>query len=440
MKRYTWWAALFIFASSFCYAQNVSRFILNNGLTVLVKQDKRAPVATVMVWYDVGSADEPGGITGISHALEHMMFKGTPRYPRGVFSKTIASLGGQMNAFTSEDYTAYFESIPITHISTSFQLESDRMQNLLLDAQEFSREIHVVQEERLMRTDNNPQALTLEAYMATAHVADPYHHPVVGWMSDLQHMQVGDIRNWYHQFYAPNNAILVVVGDVDPKDILALAKRYFGPIQRRDPVIRHVQEEPPSRGKKNIIVRAPAELPIVILGYIAPTAVSMPKAIDPYVLEVIGAILDGGDSGRFTKDLIRRQAIASNLGAYYDLYMRYQTQFVVYGSPGQGRVVLDVERALRGEIEKLKDIKVPDDELERAKQQLLAEKIFEKDSMFGQAMALGVYEILGLGPDQLEQYRMHIQAVTSEDIQRVAKLYFTDNTLTRAKLVPTAKG
>ena len=206
----------------------VQSYTLDNGLKVLVKEDHRAPVAVTMIWYNVGSADEPGGLTGISHALEHIMFKGTTKYPLGVFSKTIAGIGGQENAFTSTDYTAYFEKIAAEHLPTSLALEADRMQHLLLDETEFNKEIKVIQEERRMRTDDNPQALTFERYLSAAHLISPYHHPVIGWMDDIQHLSIADLKTWYQRFYAPNNATLVVVGDVKPKDVYALAQQHFG--------------------------------------------------------------------------------------------------------------------------------------------------------------------------------------------------------------------
>lgn len=224
-------AIFFTLLSSLALA-GVQKFTLDNGLKVIVKEDHRAPVAVVMVWYNVGSADEPGGITGVSHALEHLMFKGTPKYPLGAFSKTIAGIGGQENAFTNNDYTAYFEKISATQLPIAFELEADRMQNLLLDPQEFSREIKVIQEERRMRTDDNPQALTFERYLATAHLAAPYHHPVIGWMTDLEQMSVNDARAWYQSFYTPNNATLVVVGDVNPAKVHELAKLYFSPLKK----------------------------------------------------------------------------------------------------------------------------------------------------------------------------------------------------------------
>lgn len=235
---------------SFQAFSQVQEYTLNNGLKVLVKEDHRAPVVVSMIWYNVGSADEPVGITGVSHAIEHMMFKGTSKYPVGVFSKTIAALGGQENAFTNNDYTAYYEKLDADHLATSFELEADRMNNLLLNSEEFAKEIKVIQEERRLRTDNNPQALAFERFLATAHLTAPYNHPVIGWMNDLKQMKVEDLKKWYESYYAPNNATLVVVGDVNPEKVHALAERYFGSIAKRPIASRKPQQEPSALGKK----------------------------------------------------------------------------------------------------------------------------------------------------------------------------------------------
>jgi zinc protease len=428
---------LFTFATQACFGQ-IQSFTLDNGLNIIVKEDHRAPVAVSMIWYNVGSADEPGGLTGISHALEHLMFKGTPTYPLGVFSKTISSLGGQENAFTNTDYTAYFEKIATKHIATSLALEADRMQHLLLDEGEFQKEMKVIQEERRQRTDDNPQALTFERFLATAHLASPYHHPVIGWMDDIQHLTIPDIRRWYERFYAPNNATLVVVGDVNPTEIYALAKQYFGPIKAQALIERKQQTEPRALGKKHIVVKAPANVPLLLQGYIVPSVktANTEQTRDPYTLEVIAALLDAGDSGRFSQHLIRGTERASNVGVSYNLYTRYQTQFITYGSPSAGHTLEDLAEGIALELNQLKTEPVSDAELKRVKTQLIAQKTFERDSVFGQAMELGVLATLGLKANVAEQYDAHIRNVTSTDIQAAAKAYFDDSHMTEAHLLP----
>ncbi len=421
----------------------VSSFQLENGLRLLVKPDHRAPVVVSMVWYHVGSADEPGGLTGISHALEHLMFKGTPTYPLGVFSKTIASLGGQENAFTSTDYTAYFEKLATEHLPQSLALEADRMQHLLLDADEFQKERKVIQEERRLRTDDNPQMLTLERYLATAHLSTPYQHPVIGWMSDIEHLTASDLRQWYERFYAPNNATLVIVGDVEPDAVLAQVKKYFGPIKKQAPIIRKPQTEPKALGKKNLIVEIPAKIPMLIQGYTTPSVKAPlvhPKSepSDAYVLEVIATLLDAGDSGRFNIRLIHGKETASSINVMYNLYTRYPTQFMIFGTPSTNHTIDTLAAAIQEEIQQLKTTPVPQDELRRVKTQLIAQKTFERDSVFQQATELGLLESIGLGFEVIDAYEKNIQAVTPAQIQTVAKRYFHDNYMTEAHLLPQA--
>ena len=418
----------------------VNKFTLDNGLKILVKEDHRAPVAVVMVWYRVGSADEQGGKTGIAHALEHLMFKGTARYPLGVFSRTIASLGGQENAFTNTDYTAYFEKIAATHLPTSFALEADRMQNILLNPDEFQKEMSVIKEERRLRTDNNPQALTFERFLAAAHLAAPYHHPVIGWMSDLEQMNLKDVKAWYHNFYAPNNATLVVVGDVKPEEVFNLAKIHFGPLKKSVPTERVKQIEPPALGKKSVIVQTRAEVPMLMQGYTVPSVVTATPDIqaDPYALEIIAGILDAGEGARLRRHLIRGNQTASNIGTDYNLYTRYESQFIVYGSPSQTNTLDSLSPKITAELVKLQQELVSDEELKRVKTQLIAEKTFERDSIFGQAMELGLLETIGLSSKTAEQYESQIQNVTAAQIQSAAVRYFKESNLTEARLIPTS--
>ena len=413
-------------------------FTLNNGLKILVREDHRAPVAVSMLWYHVGSADEPGGLTGVSHVLEHLMFKGTKKYPLGVFSRIIASHGGQENAFTSNDYTAYYEKIAAHDLDLSFELEADRMQHLLLLPEEFAKEIKVIQEERRMRTDNNPQSLTFERFLATAHLSAPYHHPVIGWMSDLKRMSAADAKSWYQRFYAPNNATLVVVGDVHAADVFKQAEHHFGPLTRQPAIVRKSQIEPPPLGEKQVVVRTPAQLPSLILGYTVPSvkSASSTKINDTYALELITGILSVGESGRFNKNLVHKAHLASNAETYYNLYAQYQTQFVLFGTPSQGHTLDELKQGLLGEIERLKTTLMDETELQRIKTQIIAQKTFERDSIFDQAMELGALETVGLGWPVAEQYIERINRVTPLAIQNAARQYFQTNGLTEARLIP----
>lgn len=417
----------------------VQEFTLNNGLKILIKEDHRAPIVVSMIWYNVGSADEPGGITGVSHAIEHIMFKGTKKYPLGVFSKTIAAIGGQSNAFTNNDYTAFFEKTAASQLKTSFELESDRMNNLLLDANEFAKEIKVIQEERRLRTDDNPQALAFERFLATAHLSAPYNHPVIGWMSDLQQMNVNDVKQWYERYYAPNNATLVVVGDIKADDVRTMAQHYFGALPKRDIPTRKLQLEPPALGKKIVHVSSNAKLPLVMLGYSVPGVSTAKNAFEPYALELIAGILDAGESSRFAKNLIRGQHIANGASAYYNLYTRYETQFIVYGAPAHNQNVDVLQKGLINELDDLKKTPISDKELQRIKNQIIAQKTYEKDSIFGQAMELGLLETVGLGAKVADNYTQAINAVTPAQIQETAQRYFQEKNMTIAFLEPEIK-
>jgi zinc protease len=419
----------------------VQPFQLDNGLKVLVKEDHRAPIVVAMIWYHVGSADEPGGITGASHVLEHLMFKGTKKYPLGVFSKTIADMGGQENAFTSNDYTAYYEKIASKNLALSLELEADRMHHLLLDKEEFGKEIRVIQEERRSRTDDNPQALTFERFLATAHLSAPYHHPVIGWMSDLQQMRVEDARAWYQRFYVPNNATLVVIGDVKAADVYRLTKKYFGHIHNRPLVERRPQKEPPHLGKKIVEIHRSAEIPMLMLGFTVPTVktVSTSNRLDPYVLEIIASLLDAGDAARINSQLIHNTGVASDVDIFYNLYARYQTQFILYGSPSQNHTLLDLKKGILAELKRLQTEPVSAKELARVKTQIIAQKTFERDSIFGQAMELGLLETVGIGWRAAETYTDHINEVTAQHIQNVSQRYFQENNMTEARLIPDEK-
>ena len=296
-----------------------------NGLKVLVKEDHRSPVVVSQIWYKVGSSYEPSGITGISHMLEHMMFKGTKLYPAGEFSRIIAENGGQENAFTGDDYTAYFQTMEKSRLEISFKLEADRMRNLDLKADELAKELQVVTEERRMRTDDQPHAKTLEQFNAVAFANSPYKNPVIGWPSDIANYQVEDLQAWYQQWYAPNNATLVVVGDVTAKEVFKLAEQYFGGLQPS--VIKPLkpQTEIAQQGIKKLTVKVPAKLPGVFLGYKVPTLKTAEIEQDAYALEVLTGILDGGNSARLPARLVRGQESAVSVGAGYDFASRLST-------------------------------------------------------------------------------------------------------------------
>jgi len=419
-------------------AAAVHEYRLENGLKLIVKEDHRAPVMVSQVWYRVGSSYEHDGISGVSHVLEHMMFKGTSAYPAGEFSRIIAENGGSENAFTSRDYTAYFQTMEKSRLPVSFELEADRMRNLTLPGEEFLKEVQVVMEERRMRTEDNPQALTFEQFNATAYVSSPYRIPVIGWMNDLESMQVDDLSAWYRKWYAPNNATLVVVGDVDPDEVYAMARQHFGPLKPSDIEAAKPRREVEQRGSKRVEVKAPAELPYLIMGYKVPVVMTADpeQQWEPYALDVLAGVLDGGTGARLASELVRGAAVAASAGASYDGYDRMQSLFLLSGTPANGHTTEQLEQALRAQVNRLREQPVERDELERVKAQIRAGKVYEQDSIFYQAMQIGILETVGLDWREMERYHERIDAVTPEQVRAVARKYLVDDGLTIAELVP----
>lgn len=420
----------------FAAAVDVHEFKMVNGMKVLVKEDHRAPVVVSQVWYKVGSSYEPEGITGISHVLEHMMFKGTAKHPAGEFSRIIAENGGRENAFTGKDYTAYFQQLEKSRLEVSFEMEADRMRNLTLPEKEFKKEVAVVMEERRMRTDDDPSELTSEKFYATAFTNNPYHHPIIGWMKDLQSLKVDDLKAWYKKYYSPNNAALVVVGDVNAEEVFELAKKYFGDIEPSDIPALEIKVDEPQKGERRVSVKAPAQLPYMVMGYKVPSFKTAKESWEPYALDVLSYVLSGGGSSRFSKSLVREQQIAASADTGYSLFSRLDEVFLIDGTPAAGYSVAQLESAIEKEIKKIKNEPVEQKELERIKAQVVAGKVYEKDSVFYQAMQIGMLETVGLDWRLSDEYLNQIRALTPQQIQQVARKYLVKDTLTVAVLEP----
>jgi len=409
---------------------------LKNGLRVIVKEDRRAPTAAQMVWYRIGSMDEVDGASGVAHVLEHMMFKGTPTVGAGEFNKRVAAAGGRDNAFTSRDYTAYFQQVPNEKLPEMMQLEADRMRHLNVAPEEFAQEIKVVMEERRMRTDDNPQSKLFEQMNAVAFQAHPYRRPIIGWMNDLENMNAADAKAWYDTWYVPNNAYVVITGDVDHKEVFALAEKYYGPLEGRALPSRKPQTEPAQDGTRRVNVKAPAELPVLIMGYKAPVLRDADKDSDPYALTMLAAILDGHDAARFNKKLVREDKVALAVGIDYDSTARGPGMIYLHGSPSEGRTIAELEAALRAEISRIQQEGVSEKELKRAKAQLVAGQVYKLDSMFGQAMEIGQTESAGIPYQKIDRMLDKLQQVSAAEVQAVAKKYFGDDTLTIGILEP----
>lgn len=409
---------------------------LENGLTLIVKEDRRAPTAVHMVWYRVGSVDESDGYSGVAHLLEHMMFKGTPAVGGGEFSKRVAAAGGRDNAFTSRDYTAYFQQVPSDRLDEMMQLEADRMRHLTLDPEEFAQELKVVMEERRMRTEDDPHALLYEQFNAASFIAHPYHRPIIGWMNDLENMTVADARNWYDNWYVPNNAYVLVVGDVDHQEVFRMVKEHYGAIEAKPLPERKPQEEPQQRGTRRVVVKAPAELPLLLMGYKVPKVVSIDGDAEPFALMVLAGILDGHDSARLPKQLVKTDRIAISVSADYGGTSRGPELFYLSGMPAPGHDVAEIEAALRAQIDNIRKNGVEEAELARVKTQLVSSQIYKRDSMFAQAMEIGRLEAVGLSYRDMDRIIERIKAIGAGDVQAVAKKYFSEDDLTVAVLEP----
>jgi len=416
---------------------SVQEFKLDNGLKLIVQEDHRSPVVVSQVWYRAGSLDEVNGKTGVAHVLEHMMFKGTKQVKAGQFSRLIAAAGGKENAFTSTDYTCYFQQLEKSHLPLSFKLEADRMANLQLTDEEFAKEIKVVMEERRWRTDDKPQSKVNEAFQGTVYRAHPYSRPVIGFMNDLENMTADDAREWYHNWYAPNNATLVVVGDVKADEVYQLAKQHFGKLKAKALPVRKPQVEPEQIGERRTVVKAPAKLPYLLMGYHVP-ALNDPKTDwEPYALEVLAGVLSGNPAARLNQRLVRESQLAIDASAGYDLMARgHQSVFALDATPSEGKTVAELEAALLQQIEEIKVSGVTTEELDRVKAGVIAADVYKRDSMFYQGMQIGTVETIGFSWKILEDYPNKLRAVTPEQVKAVARKYLLKDNLTVATLDP----
>ena len=421
------------------------QFVLSNGMTLIVQPDHRAPTAALMLWVRVGAMDEVDGTTGVAHALEHMMFKGTPSVKPGEFSRKVAALGGRENAFTTRDVTVYHQQIPSDKLEDMMRLEADRFANNQWPDDEFWREIEVIKEERRQRTEESPRARMFESMNAMVFQASPYRRPVVGWMSDLEAMTPNDARDFFKRWYTPANAAVVVAGDVDVGQVRDLAERIYGAIAARPVPTRKPREEPEQQGPRRMAYHAATEQALVALAY------QVPKLVDPLArdtasqdalaLTVLAAILDGYSGARLERALIQGQGgqqprLADSAGASYGLMGRGPQLFFLSAVPAPGVASEDVVKALKAELARVAHDGVSEAELKRVKTQWIAGEVYKRDSVFNQAQALGTYWSLGLGPDAGDQLMAQLNEVTAAQVRSVAKRLFREDSLTTAILVP----
>ena len=409
----------------------VSASRLSNGLEVLFLENHRAPVATFQVWYRVGSRNEPWGKSGLSHFLEHMMFKGTPRVSAEQFSKAIDERGGHYNAFTTRDFTVYFETLGAEHLPAMIELEADRMHNLVLREADFQTERKVIMEERRLRTEDDPQAYLMEQMTAAAFQTQPYHWPIIGWPADLARITLEDLKQYYRHYYVPSNAFIVVVGDFDSAPLLAKIEQAFGSIPAGPAPEQHHYADPVQTGERKVLVKRPARLHFLVQGYHVPNL----REPDAYVLEVIDALLSEGKSSRLHDRLVRKERLALSVSTRQPLLSRDPDLFQIYVEILPGKKVAEVRKIVDAELTRLQTEPVPAYELQKVKNQLQADFVFSQDSLFAQAMWLGRFEI-ALDWNRLDDYIPAIRKVSPQDIQRVAKRYLIARNRTIGILLP----
>ncbi|MBL4739569.1 MAG: insulinase family protein [Sneathiella sp.] len=412
---------------------------LENGLEVVVIEDHRAPVVTHMVWYKIGSADEPSGKSGIAHFLEHLMFKGTKTVPSGEFSSIVAKNGGQDNAFTSLDYTAYFQNASVDKLPLLMEIEADRMSNLVLNDKVVGPELKVVLEERSQRTDNNPASLFGEQISAAQYLAHPYGIPVIGWRNEIEKLTTQDAIDWYKKYYAPNNAILVVAGDVKADKVFALARQYYGPQKPIVLPVRKRLQEPPQLAKRTLVMRDKrVREPSWRQSYLAPS-IRTGDLKEVRALEILNEILSGGVTSRLYSKLVIDEKIASSIGAYYNSSSFDPSTFTFYGSPANGHSLDKLEKGVQRIIEEVMNNGVTAEEVALAKKQLLAAAIYARDSISGAANIFGRALASGEAIENVVHWPAQISEVTLDQVDKAAKALFVERQSVVGKLFPEEK-
>jgi zinc protease len=422
---------VFIFLTFTVSASEVKEYELKNGLKIIVLEEHKSPVATFQIWYRAGSKDEPAGKSGLSHLLEHMMFKGTSKYGPSEFSKIVQRNGGTDNAYTTKDYTAYFTLLSSDRIMISIDLESDRMSNLILDPKEMLSEKNVVMEERRLNYEDDPENSLYEDVVAAAYKVHPYQRPVIGWMSDLEHIERDDLYEFYKTYYSPDNAFILIVGDVDADKMVEKVRQSFENIHTGPSKERIKSVEPEQRGERRVYLKKEAKLPYILIAYHTP---SFPHD-DSYALEVLSFILSDGKSSRLYKSLVYEQKVSLSVSAYYSTFNKEPYLFFFSSKASPGKDIKDVETSIYREIDRIKEEPPSAYEVQKAKNQIEASFIMDQDSIFMQAMNYGIFEMLG-DWRLIEKYLDGIRKVTPDDVLRAANKYFKEDNRTVGILMP----
>jgi len=441
MRRYhIWiWLACMMTASSVAQASDLQQATFKNGVKLVVEEDHSAPVAMVQIWLKVGGRDEVPGKTGLAHVFEHMMFKGSKKLAPGEFSKRIAAMGGNDNAFTSHDFTAYFETVPATRVDEVLGMEAERFAKLRLSDKEFQKEIRVIMEERRMRTEDDPNSHMFEELSAAALRLHPYRNPVIGWMQDLQRLTIGDVRAFYRQHYVPGNVIVVVVGDVDFAHVKTVVRRTFGRIRARAVPARFNPVEPEPLGSKRVEVHLPAQLPM--LAMTMPVPVWQPGKNDSEVaaLAVATQILAGGYAARMQKELVDEQRLAFSAAAGYDPFSMGIDLWFAYGMLGPKQKPEAFEQGFWRLIRDMAKTSVDQATLAAAKRNMIASEVFAQDSLYLRAKEIGRMEVVGIGAAHRDDWLAAIRQVTAKDVQQVVARWLKPARATIGILIPEVK-
>ena len=413
----------FIFAPGLCAGPSFETRVLDNGIKVIVLPDTSANVAALEVVYRVGGFAESRPDTGISHMLEHMMFQGTKEHPKESFTEALSKMGGVLNAFTTEDYTAYHELVPVEYLPEVFVLEADRLDQLTLADEDFIKEIEVVKEERRLRVDDVPFMQLRERLMASYFPSGPYHDPLIGWMDDLNRMTSEQVRQWYEQWYCADNVSIIVAGNVEPSAIFSLSEKTFGKKKRCPNALAVALEEVSPMGPMTLEAHIQSAVPMLALAYRAPSFGRYTEHWEPFAMTVAMNILDGGFSTRFEKELVREDQIASAVWAYYDPFARFETS-VVFGGIPMPDISLDrLERSIGQQLRRIKDESVTEDELAMAKVRLKAQKTFEQDDLMSRIRWFGHFEGIGQNAEDGLSWEQNIEQVTAQQVQDIVGQY-----------------
>lgn len=417
--------------------EKISSFLLDNGMEVVVIPDRRAPIVTHMVWYKVGSADEPAGKSGIAHFFEHLMFKGTAKHPGGEFGARIAEMGGSENAFTSDDYTAYYQTVAPDALGTMMEFESDRMRNLVLTDAVIGPERDVVLEERRSRIENSPESLLGEEIRATLYQNHPYRVPVIGWMHEIEKLNRTDAVAFYDQYYAPNNAVLVVAGDVDEATVRKLAENTYGKVARGPDLPPRVRpQEPEQNTARTVTLSDPrVSTPSFSKSWVVPSYTTAEPG-EAEALDLLAEILGGGLRSRIYQALIVKSGVASSAGAYFSGSKLDEATFAVYGSPRGEAELDDVQAGIDAEIASIIKDGVSEQELEAARNRFLRSMIFARDNQSSMARIYGVALTTGGTVEDIAEWPDRIKKVTAEDIRKVAAKYLAADHSVTGYLLP----